>query len=151
MYGLAAAGLGGVVYAIVSLHPHQQIYFSWLADRAHPGELGQQYHMDYWLTPYRQGMEYLLESYPDTMLYVYVKKWPQSARNRLMLPAAKRKRIAVSNDVWAADFHIGSENNANARAMAPEPTVHQWRAYGNDYLIVTAPRLVWGAGPRPRR
>ena len=151
VYGLAAAGLGGAVYAIVSLHPHQQIYFSWLADRAHPGELGQQYQMAYWVAPYRQGMEYLLESYPDTMLYVYVKTWPQSARNRLMLPAAKRKRIAVSNDVWAADFHIGAENNANARAIAPGPTVHQWRAYGSAYLMVTAPAWYGAPGRAPER
>ena len=149
VYGLAAAGLTGAAYAIISLHPHQQLYFSWLADRAAPGELGQQYEMDYWLTPYRQGMEYLLESYPDTMLYVYVKDWPWSARNRLMLPAAERERIAVSNDVWAADFHIGTENSANVRALAPDPAVHQWRAYGSSYLTVTAPRLVWGAGLRP--
>ena len=93
LYALAAAGLGGALYAIVSLHPHQQIYFSWLADQTSRSELGQQYDMDYWLASHLQGLEYLLESYPDTMLYVYAKDWPWSARKRALLPAAERERI----------------------------------------------------------
>ena len=33
--------------------------------------------------------------------------------------------------------------------MPPDPVVYQQRAYGGAYLIVTAPRLLWGAGLRP--
>ena len=151
LYGLAAAGLGGAVYSMVSLHPHQQLYFSRLADRAAPGELGQQYDMDYWHTPYLQGMEYLLASYPDDELYVMDWPWPGRNRmkNRVMLPAAERERMPVADDVWAMNFHIGREQNARVRAIAPDPVVYQRRAYGNAYLIVSAPRLVWGAGPSP--
>ena len=150
-YGLAAAGLGGAVYAIISLHPHQQIYFNWPAALAAPGELWQQYEMDYWLTSRRQGLEYLLASYPDGTLYVMDWDRPERdrLRNRTALPAAQRARIVGADDVWAADFHLGMERNTRARAMPPDPVVYQRRIYDSVYLSVTAPRLVWGAGPRP--
>ena len=144
VHGLAVVGLGAALYAIVSLHPHQQVYFNLLANRAAPDELRQQYDMDYWLASHLQGLEYLLERYPDSTLHVM--GFPWTARSRLLLPAAERERIALS-DVWTADFHIWQERGA--RAMAPEPAVYQRRAYGSAYLSVTAPRLVWGGGLRP--
>ena len=150
-YGLVAAGLGSALYAIVSLHPHQQIYFSWLADRVVPGELGQQYQMPYWLGHYQQGLEYLLERYPDGTLNVM--DWPRPRRKEvqthLTLPAAERERFAMVDDLWAADFQIGMEKHTRAREMAADPAVYQRRAYGGVYLTVVAPRLVWGAGLRP--
>ena len=145
-YGLAAAGLSGAVYAMVSLHPHQQVYFNRLADWAAPGELGQQYEMVYWLEHYLPGLEYVLERYPEMTLYVLDDRILTS---RILLPAAERERIAVAAGAWTADFHIGTEQNTRMRAMLPDPVVYQRRAYGNAYLIVSAPRLVWGAGVRP--
>ena len=75
LYGLAAAGLGGALYAIVSLHPHQQIYFNLLVNRAASGELERQYDMDVWHTSQLQSLEYLLERYPGEMLYIYANGW----------------------------------------------------------------------------
>ena len=146
LYGLAAAGLGGAIYAIVSLHPHQQIYFNLLVNRAAPDELRRQYGMDDWRTGQLQGLEYLLESYPEATLYVMDRS--RAARNRLLLPAAQRERIALS-DEWAADFHIVSDYSTRHRAELPGPVLYQRRAYGSVYLSVIAPRLVWGAGLRP--
>ena len=146
--GLAAAGLGGALYAMVSLHPHQQIYFNLLAHRSAPGELGRQYDTDYWLIGARQGLEYLLERYPGQRLYVYGGNWNWPENNMLLLPAAERERIVVS-DVWTADFYIGTDRNARTLAIPPEPAVYARRAYGSAYLRVTAPRLVWGAGAQP--
>ena len=145
-YALAAAGLGGAAYAIVSLHPHQHIYFNSLVNRAPPEELRQRYDMDYWQTSQWQGMKYLLELYPDTTLYVLTT--PRAAAARLLLPAAERARIALA-DVGAADIHIGSGRRIRMRGIAPEPAVYQRRAYDSVYMTVSAPRLVWGAGLRP--
>ena len=145
-YGLAAAGLGGAAYAVVSLHPHQQIHFNLLVNRAAPGELRQQYEMEYWQNSHLQGLEYLLERYPDTTLYVL--DWPRAGEQWPLLPAAARQRIALS-DVWAADFHIGMDRSLLARGIALEPALYQRQAYGSVYLTVTAPRLIWGDGLRP--
>ena len=145
-YGLAAAGLGGAGYAIVSLHPHQQIYFNPLAARAGPDQLRQQYDMDYWRTAQLQGLEFLLERYPGAKLYVINRSG--ALNNRRRLPAAERERIALSGQ-WAADFHIMSDRNIRHKAGLPGPALYQRRAYGSAYLSVVAPRLAWGAGLRP--
>ena len=145
-YGLAAAGLGGAIYSIVSLHPHQQIHFNLLANWTAPGELRRQYEMDYWQTSHLQGLEYLLERYPDTTLYVL--DWPRAEVQWPLLPAAERERIVLSN-VWTADFHIGMDLGLLARGIALEPALYRRQAYGSVYLTVTAPRLIWGDGLRP--
>ena len=145
-YGLAAAGLVAAAYAIVSLHPHQQVYFNLLANRAAPDELRRQYDMDYWQTAQLQGLEYLLERYPGAKLRVM--DWTGASKNRLLLPAAGRERIALS-DASTADFHIMSDKNMRHRAGLVGPAVYQRRAYGSVYLSVISPRLVWGGGLRP--
>ena len=143
---LAAAGLGGAVYAIASLHPHQQVYFNLLVNRAAPEELRQRYDMDYWRTAQLQGLEYLLERYPDATLNVI--GWHWTARNRLLLPAADRERIVLA-EAWDADFRILSDRNLRPMTEPPGPAVYRRQVYGSVYLMVAAPRLVWGAGLRP--
>ena len=146
LWGLAAAALGGAAYAIVSLHPHQQVYFNLLVNRAAPGELRQQYDMDYWLSPFLQGLEYLLERYPDTTLHIPDRV--RLDRQRMLLPAAERERIALS-DVWETNFQILSDRNMRQRTEPPGTVLYRRQAYGSAYLMVVAPRLVWGAGPDP--
>ena len=146
VYGLVSAGLAGAVYAIVSLHPHQQIYFNLLVNRAAPGEMRQQYEMDYWGTQQRQALEYLLERYPGETLYVL--EGYRSIKNRRIIPAGERERIVLS-DRWAADFHIRPSWDWNYIATAPAPVIYEMRAYGSVYLDISAPRLVWGAGLQP--
>ena len=145
-YGLAAAGLGGAGYAIMSLHPHQQIYFNPLAARSAPDQLLQQYDMDYWGAAQLQGLEFLLERNPGAKLYVMNRSG--ALNNRRLLPAAERERIALSG-AWAADFHILSDRNIRHQALLPGPALYQRRAYGSTYISVVAPRLAWGAGLRP--
>ena len=146
VHGLAVAGLGAAVYAMVSLHPHQQVYFNLLANRAGPGELRQQYDMDYWQTAKLQGLKWLLERYPGAKLRLIDQRG--TADNRLLLPAAERERIALS-DAWTADFQILSDRYMRHRAELPGPALYRRRAYGSVYLSVIAPRLVWGGGLRP--
>ncbi len=147
LYGLASASLAGAVYAIVSLHPHQRVYFNLLVNRAAPDELAQQYDMDYWATERRQALEYLLERYPDAALYVIT--GGDIFNNRTILPAADRERIVLS-DEWTADFQIhGSWDRRYYLRMAPSSVIYERRAYDSAYLTITAPRLVWGAGLQP--
>ena len=147
VYGLAAAaGFGGVVYAIVSLHPHQQVYFNLLVNRASPGELERQYNLDYWEVSHLQGLKYLLEQYPDGPIYILYT--PHAVRNWEVLTAAERERIVLSEG-WNADFHIRAHEYWVSGETAMEPVVYQRRAYGSAYLTISAPRLVWGAGLRP--
>ena len=143
MYGPAAAGLAAAVYAIVALHPHQQIYFNRPTNLAVQGELSQNYSMDYWGVSRRQGLEYLVARHPGT---AYVLDGVGIIKTAAIMP--EPGRIAVS-DGWGADYHIGTHRNMRARSIASAPAVYARRAYGGDYLAVVAPRLVWGGGVRP--
>lgn len=145
-YGAAAAGLGSLLYAIVSLHPHQQVYFNRLVDLGASGNLNDYFDLDYWGASYRQGLEYLRESYPDTILRV--KDGGHISRNLGILPAAEREYIELA-DVWTADFHLGIDRAMRARSMPTEPAIYTRQAYGGAFLTVVAPRLVWGGGLRP--
>ena len=146
VYGAAAAGLSTTVYAIVSLHPHQQIYFNLPAHLAAQGELGQMYTMDYWEVSRRQGLEYLIERHPEATAYVLDRDG--ILRTAGIMPGPALERIATS-DGWRADYHLGIQRDIRDGAMASEPTVYAGRAYGVDYMAVVAPRLVWGGGVRP--
>ena len=145
VYGVALAGLGNIIYAMVSLHPQQQIYFNLLVNRA-ADELGQRYDMGYEGPAHRRGIEYLLELYPEATLH-----FPQDTRvlnARKILPAAERERI-VQSDAGQPDFYIASNRRRELRGMPDGPVVYEAREYGSAYLTVSAPRMVWGAGPWP--
>ena len=144
VYGIALAGLANMVYAIVSLHPHQQIYFNLLVNRAAENELAQRYYMGFAAPAYRQGIEYLLEQYPDQTLYIN-----RGRNHREILPATDRERIKNPDD-RPPDFHIGNSRSYSIfRAGPGGPVVYETRAYGSAYVTISAPRMVWGAGPWP--
>ncbi len=103
VYAAAGIGLVGVVIEMAQIHPYQNVYFNALVDRHTPGYLSTQYRMDYWGTSYRQGLEYLLERYPDSPIHIY-RKDGHLIRNWMILPASDRQRIAFSNT--RADFYL---------------------------------------------
>ena len=146
VYGSAAAGLSATVYAIVSLHPHQQIYFNWPANLLASGEIGEMYSMDDWGVSQRQGLKYLMERHPDTTVYLLHRDG--ILRTVTIMSGPALERIATT-DGWRADYQIGTQRNMQARTMASGPAVYARRAYGVDYTAVVAPRLVWGGGVRP--
>ena len=143
----AGAGLVCVAVAMAWLHPHQQIYFNLLADRRAPGGLAQRYDMDYWQASYRQALEHLRARHPEAVLHVQAELGGMR-RNRRILPALDRRHIVPSSP-QQADYHIGNPLGMRMRWMPSEPVVHRRRAYGGAYLVVVAPRLVWGGGPSP--
>ena len=142
VYGVALAGLINMVYAIISLHPNQYVYFNLLVNRAAADELGQRYYMGFEGVAFRQGIEYLLELYPDETLHL-----PLGNAHRLLFPAVDRDRIVRSDE--RPDFYVGSGRMRELRGMPDGPVVYEQRAYGSAYLTVSAPRMVWGAGPWP--
>ena len=149
-YGMAGAGLAVVAAAAAALHPHQQLYFNFLVDRHRPGALGHRYDLDYWQVSFLQGLEHLLESHPDTPLYVSNdgKVW----NNRKMLAKPQRDRIVlVDGQRRAADFYFANDRTllGQQRTVPTEPAIYSRRAYGSVHLAVVAPRLVWGGGLRP--
>ena len=140
VFGLAAAGLAGVVIAMIQLHPHQQVYFNFLVDRKTPEHLRTQYDLEYWGTVNRQALEYLLAQHPDTSLYV--RSWYGQAKDsRSILPAADRQRI-ILKDRARADFYISIDREyaetGRLRESILRPVVHRGEVYNNTIYTVEA-------------
>ena len=140
VFGLAAAGLAGVVVVMMQLHPHQQVYFNFLVDRKTPEYLRTQYDMEYWGTVNRQALEYLLARHPDTGIYARTFEGG-SRRIRSILPEADRQRIFL-NDAARADYYISIDReyvrNGRLRESAILPVVHRGKAYNNTIYTVEA-------------
>ena len=136
-YGLTGSGLGATLVAMAGLHPHQYDYFNWLVDRATPERLGAQYELDYWGIASWEALDTLRARYPGSF---YVNDSPYGAigKNRQLLPAADKQRIALDN--LRADFYIHYDRpRASAHAVyAPSFTR---RVYGSTQFDVAALNL----------
>ena len=138
VYALAAAALAGMAVEIVRLHPQQHGYFNFLVDRRTPEYLRTQYRMLFWGTEVRQGLEELLARYPGAALRVDGKNLRHVWRNRLILPAAERRRIVIADAAERSpQFFI--DRNPVADPIAP--VVYARRIYHNTVLTVTAADL----------
>ena len=69
-YGAVGAGVSAVAVSMVSIHPSQQVYFTFLVDRTTPEHLSDSYELDYQGYSVRQGLEHLLEKHPSSPIYV---------------------------------------------------------------------------------
>ncbi len=142
VYGVVGLGLAEGVGALVSLHPHQQVYFNFLGTRTPPGE---RYDLDYWQVAYRQGLEYLRDRDPAATLYVQHDGSPQGVvRNRAILPAADRAHIVVTDDERAAFFFYEGAPGPGIRGSP----IYSLQAYGSPLLTIVARPLGVGAGRR---
>ena len=146
VFGLAAAGLVGVVVAMAQLHPHQQVYFNFLVDRKTPEYLRTQYDMAYWGVTRRQALEYLLARHPDTD--IYARSFLKGAHNSpAILPEADQQRI-ILDDAARADYYISIGREYVRSGVLWEaiirPIVHRGKVYDNTiYAIeVMDPSLV---------
>ena len=153
VYGLAVAGLAGVVIEMVGLHPHQHLYFNRLVDRHTPEYLRGQYDMDYWGTTYREGLEYLLQRYPTSPVSLASSRpaghpTGNHIRNRDILPKAARRRIVYADGIEEeGDFSLTSRMIGGWRDSRDRPfmpIVYTRQVYNNTILTVSAidPALV---------
>ena len=153
VYGLAVAGVAGVVIEMVGLHPYQHLYFNRLVDRSTPEYLRGQYDMDYWGTTYREGLEYLLQRQPVSPVSLApgrpnARPAGHYIRNRGILPKADRNRIVFADGMEEeGDFYVTNHMFSAwlDRFDHPfAPIVYTRQVYNNTILTVSAidPALV---------
>ena len=145
VYGLAGTGLGIVIIQMTQIHPYQQVYFNLLVDRKTPEYLRTQYDMEYWGTSPREGLEYLLERYPSSPLYVWRGHRNSGVgRNREILPEADRRRI-VTTSYHDADFYITFHREhmggTRIREDLSHPVIYTRKVYDNTIMSVTTRNL----------
>jgi hypothetical protein len=87
--GLVVLETGHTAFRIVQMHPHQNVYFSFL-----PGPMAEQlFERDYWGLAYRQGLEWVLAHDPDPVLTVNVFWHYPLYNNSLILLPQDRARL----------------------------------------------------------
>ena len=142
----AAAGVAWAAVEMALIHPHQMVYFNLLVDRRTPEHLRTRYDMEYWGTPHREGLEYLLRRYPSST--IPLRGYDHGSGGWLILPEGDRRRIHPVRDApqtWGF-FITGDQNALRRKRYAPPlaPVVYTRKVYDNTLLTVTAldPTLV---------
>ncbi len=87
--GAALLAVAHTGWRMVRLHPHQQVYFSFLPDRL----AERLFERDYWGLSYRQGLAYLLARHPTGRIRVSGQYEVLVPNNALLLPPAEQRRL----------------------------------------------------------
>ena len=137
---LTAAGLFVVVIEMAQIHPHQYLYFNFLADRKTPEGLRKRHILDYWNLAMRQGYERALRQAPSSPA-INLKPLAKSRGDPLVshvgiLPAAARARLTY-DPTRDPDFYLGGF----ALDDYFPPVLHQTKVYNNTIMTVATPDL----------
>ncbi len=140
VYAATGAGLIMVVIEMVQIHPHQNVYFNALVDRHTPEYLSTQYSIEHWGTSYREGLEYLLERYPDLPVHVYGKN-DHVTRNWMILPVSDRQRIV--RNATRADFYLTNYREYLWKWRKPDASLLYYtrKVYNNAIFSIYALNL----------
>jgi hypothetical protein len=135
---LGGLGVGHTLVRLVRLHPHQQVYFSFLPASA----VVDQFDRDYWGLSYRQGLEWILAHDPDSTIAYAGDPWMLYCAT-LLLPQDQRNRLTY---VWNANrpevrYFLTSYHQHNYPHSYPDSVglgreVHTIRAEGIPILSV---------------
>ena len=147
-FGLAGLGLAAVATQMAQLHPYEHLYFNGLVNRHALGRLGSEYVMDYWGTPYREGLEYLLKRHPSSPIHILdADALAHLERNLLILPEQQRRQFKREGRV---DYYVTNHHEhvrtGHAQTLFP-PVIHSRKLYGNVILSVAAADLDQVDGP----
>ena len=140
---LTAAGLGVVAVQMAQIHPHQYLYFNFLADRKTPERLRSRYTADHYAVALRQGHERLLKQTPAAAINMEKKYFKTNMYEHLILPAADRRRFThdPSRD---PEFYLDERGNTIQRGLPRDPfppVLQQIKVYNNAIVTVSTPDL----------
>ena len=134
VYGLAGVGIGLTVLQMAQLHPHQQVYFNFLVNRANPDYLQTQYDLDYWRVSSRQTLEYLLQRHPGERIYLVGEKQLPAAAE--ILPPAARQRLIFNSRQHDPDYQL-----SGAHQSRDINTIYAHRLYNRGGVNLTVQAL----------
>ena len=133
VYVIAGAGVAMTLAAVIRIHPFQQIYFNFLVDRTTPEYLISQYWMDHWRAGNLKILEYLLEQYPSSPIYI-----PQDGRymgeTRMILPETDRKRVFIGLGLDHPNFAPRDGVHGNMQDLFVSSLIYTHKIYNNTIL-----------------
>ena len=99
---LAALSIINTSWQMIKYHPHQNVYFNFLAGKKVLGK----FDMDYWGLSYKQLYEYILSNSSKTRIYVTNTNKKPARLNHMILDKESRKRIILVQDAKKADYFL---------------------------------------------
>ena len=163
----ALVGLGVLVtgWEVVRLHPHQQVYFNAMVARTAPEYLRTHYTMDPWGMSCREGLDFLRRRYPDTTVYVPIRRtrwgmlppadrgWivpvrgvPGDVKIRCGKMLQKQTKLSLENALYVRKVYNSVLLTVQARVTVPDRQRSMAHRVENTYREVVSGRLV-GTGP----
>ena len=143
---LTAAGLCVVVVQMAQIHPNQQLYFNFFADRKTPERLHAWYEMDYYAIAERQSYEHILRQASASIINLKPRQAVsprRDNRNVHILPSAARNRF-TNDPKRDPDFYLGT-TAVNSLPEVPRvffpPVLHRIKVYNNTMMTVSTPDL----------
>ena len=129
---------------MAQIHPHQYLYFNFLADRKTPERLRARYEMDYWNMALRQSYEYPLRQTPAGAINIEKRYFYAGHRWDIkILPAADRRRL-IRDPSRDLDFLLNRDAmwwNRHLPIDSFPPVLHRLKVYNNTIMTVAAPDL----------
>ncbi len=132
---VGAAGLGAVSTAasMAALHPHQHVYFSPLVQLA--SAAAQNFSLYGGIQSRRQGLEHLLQRYPDDLVFVS----DTSRADALKLPEAQLRRLLGLEFGQVGVVSLDGGGWAPLPPGTRPPVLHRLWAYGGVIAETRAP------------
>ncbi|MBT2556524.1 hypothetical protein J7E24_01870 [Hymenobacter sp. ISL-91] len=99
---LAGFEMGLTAVRMVRMHPHQQVYFSFLTSQQVAGT----FERDYWGLAYRQGLEYLVRHQPTGPILVAAAEEQPLLNNLVWLSPIDQQRIRVLDEPGPGRYYF---------------------------------------------
>ena len=136
-YAAAGVAAAGILISMARIHPHQNVYFNFLVDRATPERLRTQYDMDYIGLGGLGALRHLAQTYSSRKTVCLA---GGGSNLRLRLPEAQRERLRRGRGCRGrhVDFAVSSHNDRTG-IRKPEtyaPEVWARRAYGSTIASI---------------
>ena len=134
IYVLVGLGVAMMLASIIRIHPLQQVYFNFLVDRTTPEYLKSQYWMEHWGAGSLKVLEFLLEQYPSSPIYIANDRWWSMRKARMILPKADRQRVFVGVGLDGTNFsHFGGAPPDMEEFFVPS-NIYSRTVYNNTIL-----------------
>jgi hypothetical protein len=133
VYGFLSVSLISTSFAMIRLHPFENVYFNSLAGKNMEG-IKQNFEMDYWGLSYKDGLNYILDHDSDSIVKIYPDNYSGQV-NSDILTKDKRQRIKFTDSVEEAKYFI-SNFRWHPEQFSIEKEFFSIKAGDSDILVV---------------
>ncbi len=103
---LIVSQLFSVAFFMIEYHPHQNMFFSFLAGKNMPS-IKKAFEFDYWGLSYKQALEYIINNDTEKSIKIFAPN-PMASINAKILPPSDRNRLKLVNEIKDAKYFMSN-------------------------------------------